>query len=85
MTTRRSLTPWLAGVYVKAEYRGRGIASKLVNRIVDEAAALGIAELYLYTDQAQSLYASLGWEVVEDTVDDEGLEITVMKRQVPKA
>ncbi|WP_350600348.1 hypothetical protein [Pseudomonas sp. 65/3-MNA-CIBAN-0223] len=56
-----------------------------MNRIVDEAAALGIAELYLYTDQAQSLYARLGWEVVEHTVDDEGLGITVMKRLIQKA
>ena len=64
---------------------GGALASALVNRIVDEAAALGIAELYLYTDQAQSLYARLGWEVVEHTVDDEGLGITVMKRLIQKA
>ncbi|MCX2900615.1 GNAT family N-acetyltransferase [Pseudomonas mandelii] len=83
LDSRPELTPWLAGVYVKAEHRGRGVASALVNRIVEEAAALGIAELYLYTDSAQSLYARLGWEVVGDTVDDEGLEITVMKRLVP--
>jgi N-acetylglutamate synthase-like GNAT family acetyltransferase len=83
LASRPDLTPWLAGVYVKAEHRGRGIASQLVTRIVNEAAALGIAELYLYTDKAQSLYARLGWEVVEDTVDDDGLEITVMKRLIP--
>ena len=85
LASRPELTPWLAGVYVKVEHRGRGIASQLVTRIVDEAAALGIAELFLYTDKAQSLYASLGWQVVEDMVDDRGLEITVMKRLIPTA
>ena len=35
---RPNLTPWLAGVYVKAEERGRRIASQLVNRVVEEAA-----------------------------------------------
>ncbi|KJH75400.1 MULTISPECIES: GNAT family N-acetyltransferase [unclassified Pseudomonas] len=85
LASRPELTPWLAGVYVKVEHRGRGIASQLVTRIVDEAAALGIAELFLYTDNAQSLYASLGWQVVEDMVDDRGLEITVMKRLIPTA
>jgi GNAT superfamily N-acetyltransferase len=75
---RPNLTPWLAGVYVKAEERGRGVASQLVNRVVAEAAALGVKELYLYTDAAQSLYARLGWEVIEEMVYEE-LPVTVMK------
>ena len=75
---RRNLTPWLAGVYVKAEERGRGIASQLVNRVVEEAAALGVPELYLYTDTSQSLYARLGWQVVEELVYEE-LPVVVMK------
>ncbi|MFJ2320178.1 GNAT family N-acetyltransferase [Pseudomonas sp. NPDC087817] len=78
MKTRPDLTPWLAGVYVKAGERGRGIASQLVNRIVEEAAGLGVRELYLYTDAAQSLYARLGWEVVEDLVYED-LPVTIMK------
>ena len=83
LAIRPELTPWLAGVYVKAEHRGRGIASQLVTRIVQEAAALGIPELYLYTDTSQSLYARLGWEVVEQ-LDDNGLNVTVMKRNTSK-
>jgi GNAT superfamily N-acetyltransferase len=79
MQLRPQLTPWLAGVYVKAEHRGRGIASQLVNRIVAKAAALGVQELYLYTDAAQSLYARLGWEVVEELIHED-LPVTVMKR-----
>jgi GNAT superfamily N-acetyltransferase len=75
---RPNLTPWLAGVYVKAEERGRGIASQLVKRVVEEAAALGVPELYLYTDTSQSLYARLGWEVIEELVYDD-LPVTVMK------
>lgn len=78
MKIRPQLTPWLAGVYVKAEDRGRGVASQLVSRIVDEAAALGVSQLYLYTDAAQSLYAQLGWEVIEELVYDD-LPVTIMK------
>ena len=47
-------------------------------RIVDEAAALGVSQLYLYTDTSQSLYAQLGWEVIEELVYDD-LPVTVMK------
>lgn len=78
MKARPALTPWLAGVYVKAEERGRGVASQLVNRIVEEAKTLGVQTLYLYTDAAQSLYARLGWEVVEDLVYED-LPVTIMK------
>jgi GNAT superfamily N-acetyltransferase len=83
LASRPELTPWLAGVYVKAEHRGRGIASRLVSRIVQEAAALGVPKLYLYTDAAQSLYARLGWEIVEQQ-DDNGLDVTVMERDTSK-
>ncbi|MBC3273417.1 GNAT family N-acetyltransferase [Pseudomonas sp. SWRI81] len=75
---RPNLTPWLAGVYVKAEDRGRGVASQLVNRVVEEAAALGVPELYLYTDTSQSLYARLGWQVVEELIYED-LPVVVMK------
>lgn len=78
MKARPELTPWLAGVYVKAEERGRGVASQLVNRIVEEAKTLGVQTLYLYTDAAQSLYARLGWEVVEELAY-ENLPVTIMK------
>ncbi|VVO97506.1 hypothetical protein PS850_02690 [Pseudomonas fluorescens] len=83
LASRPELTPWLAGVYVKAEHRGRGIASRLVSRIVDEAAALAIPRLFLYTDSAQSLYSRLGWETVEQ-LDDDGLDVTVMARDTSK-
>ncbi|MGF6109930.1 GNAT superfamily N-acetyltransferase [Pseudomonas frederiksbergensis] len=79
MAARAELTPWLAGVYVKEEHRGRGIASQLVARIVQEAATLGVPELYLYTDTSQTLYARQGWEVLEQRVY-QGLDVTVMKR-----
>lgn len=78
MSASPELTPWLAGVYVKTEERGRGVASRLVERIVAEAEALDVPELFLYTDAAQALYARLGWEVVEKMVYED-LPVTIMK------
>src|ERR1051325_5200781 len=34
MDTRMELTPWLAGVFVAPDYRGRGMGGALVERIV---------------------------------------------------
>jgi GNAT superfamily N-acetyltransferase len=59
------LTPWLASVLVAPEHRGRGIASALCERAIDEARALGISRVYLFTFDRQHLYARLGWSAVE--------------------
>lgn len=64
MSAHRELSPWLASVYVAPAARGRGVASALVRRVVAQAAAMGVARLYLYTPDAQGLYAKLGWRVI---------------------
>ena len=65
MDTRMDLTPWLASVFVSPEYRHQGIATALVRRIIDEARALDVSRLYLYTPSAEQFYSRLGWSVVE--------------------
>lgn len=77
MSTHRELSPWLASVYVTPAARGRGLASALVRRVVRQAATLGIARLYLYTPDAQGLYAKLGWWVIA-TEHFEGQLVTIM-------
>jgi GNAT superfamily N-acetyltransferase len=81
MESRPNLGPWLAGVYVKPQYRRRGFASALVARIVENAQALSIPRLYLYTDDSESLYASLGWSVLE-RCPYKGLNVVVMAREL---
>jgi GNAT superfamily N-acetyltransferase len=82
MDTRPDLTPWLVGVYVKAEYRRSGVGSALVNRIVEEAMALGVPRLYLCTDTSEALYACLGWSAIERS-PYKGITVTVMARDLP--
>lgn len=81
MSDHRSLTPWLAGVFVKPAYRRNGIGSLLVRRIEQEAAALGIETLYLYTPGATPLYASLGWTLLEHC-RYKGVEVDIMSRSL---
>ena len=77
LESRPELTPWLASVYVASEHRGRGVASALVRRVVDEARDSGVPRLYLWTTDQERLYARLGWTPVEH-MKFEGEDIVVM-------
>lgn len=59
------LSPWLASVYVVPECRGRGLGRLLVMRAVDEARALGVPALYLFTAGQEAYYHRLGWSPLE--------------------
>lgn len=79
MSIRRELTPWLASVFVLPEWRGRGIASRLVRRVEAEAQAHGIGQFHLYTPDQQALYRRLGWRERE-ALRYRGESVTVMSR-----
>ncbi|MDX1467268.1 MAG: GNAT family N-acetyltransferase [Halomonas sp.] len=81
MSDRRELTPWLASVYVLPEWRGRGIASRLVRRVEEEARAHGIVRCYLYTPNQQALYRRLGWQDREER-HYRGEAVTIMQRDL---
>lgn len=58
----RQYSPWLASLYVRPQARGHGVGAALVARCVAEAAALGVARLYLYcTATMAGWYRTLGW------------------------
>ncbi|HEY7036052.1 MAG TPA: GNAT family N-acetyltransferase [Thermomicrobiales bacterium] len=77
MASHPELTPWLAGTYVKPERRGQGVASALVRHAVQEAASMGVARLYLYTESARGLYERLGWTPLGEE-EYEGTRVTIM-------
>lgn len=81
MSDRRALTPWLASVYVLPEWRGRGLASRLVRRVEEEARAHGVERCYLYTPDQQALYRRLGWRDREAR-DYRGEAVTIMQRDL---
>jgi uncharacterized protein (DUF952 family)/GNAT superfamily N-acetyltransferase len=69
--------PWLAAVLTLPAYRGRGVASALVQRIARQAHELGIPALYLYTSDQQQWYANKGWIPLRET-ELNGIAHTVM-------
>ena len=58
---RKDLTPNVCAVYTEEEYRGKGIAGKLLNMVVEDMKEKGISPIYLVTDHT-SFYERYGWE-----------------------
>ena len=67
MPSYPELSPWLANVYVKPDFRGLGVGKQLVNHIVEQALRHNIHRLYLYTPDHSDFYLKLGWKILEIT------------------
>jgi GNAT superfamily N-acetyltransferase len=77
METHPELSPWLGGVYVIPGARRRGVGSALVRHVMERAAAMGFRDVYLYTNSAARVYASLGWQT-RSREPYMGRDVTVM-------
>ena len=58
---RKDLAPNLCAVYTEEEYRGKGIAGRLLNMVVEDMRGKGISPLFLVTDHT-GFYERYGWK-----------------------
>ncbi|MGD2119620.1 MAG: GNAT family N-acetyltransferase [Chromatiales bacterium] len=76
MDNHPELTPWLASVYVAPSFRNRGIGARLVQHVMQQAAAHGIERLFLFTPDRESFYQRLGWRpLLRETYRDHAVVI----------
>ncbi|RVK25956.1 GNAT family N-acetyltransferase [Sinorhizobium meliloti] len=78
---RPELNPWLAGLYVEPNHRGKGHALRLMSELETLARRSDIERLTLYTASAVSLYEKTGWRTIE-TFDDKGEEFHIMSKNL---
>jgi GNAT superfamily N-acetyltransferase len=81
METRQNLSPWLASVFVPLQFRGRGIGSRLCERVIEEARRLDFPYIYLFTPDRESFYAQQDWCIFDRTVY-RGKDIVIMKKNL---
>lgn len=69
MDDRPQLGPWLASVYVHADYRRRGYGRALVERVMQAACEMpDVEKLYLFTPDQKNFYQSFGWQPLETCI-----------------
>ena len=74
---RKDLTPNVCAVYTDEEYRGKGIAGKLLNMVVADMKDKGITPIYLVTDHT-GFYERYDWEFLCMVQGDGEEEMTRM-------
>ncbi len=77
MDTRPQLGPWVASLYVDAPYRRRGIASRLLQHIIQVASTLNITRIYLFTPDQAMFYRKRGWQHLE-SCEYHGEDVDIM-------
>ncbi len=80
--TKEGLSPWLAGIYVKPQYRGLGLGRDIVLALEAKAQQLGVETLYLSADSAVDFYLSLGWQVLERLESLGVREVALMSKRI---
>lgn len=81
LESRADLSPWLGGVFVRADCRRQGIGAALCATVEDAARSRGVEKLYLFTHDKQAWYSRLGWTEVSPCVW-RGLDVDIMSKQL---
>ncbi len=79
---RIDLTPWLGSLYVRTDYRNRGIAKQLIEKVIETSKRLGYDTLFLRTENASGYYIKSGWKLIYNTIDEFGLETEVFMKLI---
>ena len=66
----------LRSVAVDGRFRGMGQGRALVNAVVGDAKSKGVETVYLLTDNAESYFGGLGFEVVDRKDVDEAVKVS---------
>jgi len=81
MESRSDISPWLAAVFVKKEWRKRGIATLLLKHCEFQASKAGVRTLYLFTEFAANMYAKNGWMHLEQR-EYKGVNVDIMHKNL---
>ena len=83
MDDRPQYSPWVAAVWVDAEYRKQGVGTALIDHAAKTAFAAGIRRVYLgATRMKRDFYLKRSWIQIEEEVGEDRLTVMVRDRPV---
>jgi Acetyltransferase (GNAT) family len=82
---RPDLTPWLAGVFVIAEARGRRHVVPLIQAVEAACRSAAIPIVWLFTAGAERVYARAGWRSADIIRRHGRRPVTLMRRDLTSA
>ena len=77
----RDRSPWVCGMVVLPEYRGRGVGSRLLAALEEFAAGHGVPQLWVFTEHAAGFYERCGWQRHGEAVEhgEHGIVLTRLR------
>ena len=84
LNTRMDLSPWLASLVVKNEFRNKGFGEKLVNHALNKAKLLGYTKIYLKTENKGNYYSKRGWKYIGKGIDKHNQETDLYEHEIGK-
>jgi GNAT superfamily N-acetyltransferase len=79
---RRDRSPWLIGMIVRRDLRGRGIGRRLAARLEAWAGEHGYRQLWVATSPAPGFYQKCGWQPVETLARTAGETAVILTRRL---
>lgn len=78
LQSRQDLSPWLGGIVVVPEFRGRGFGLYIQESAKKLLSLQGVHTAYLFTELV-GFYEKTGWQYVEDIYDETDKEVHLYK------
>lgn len=78
LLSRQDLFPWFSALYVREDYRCKGIGIQLQEYALKYCKKQGFKEVYLYTD-IENYYEKTGWEFICDGYEYSGSKIKIYR------
>jgi predicted N-acetyltransferase YhbS len=76
LQSRQDLFPWLGGIVVKKEWRGRGIGLFIQKKANEILKNLGYDKAYLFT-KMKGYYERTGWHFLDNGIDEQGNSVRI--------
>jgi GNAT superfamily N-acetyltransferase len=81
MDDRPQYSPWVAAVWVDAEYRKRGVGAALIEHAAQSAFAVGICRIYFCATRLnRNFYLKRAWTKIEEDVGERLMTVMVRDR-----